>query len=177
MTVLPGAKRELAAVLAASVAWILLWCAPALAHAQLSESEPAAGETVAESSEQVRLRFNEPVDAAFSPLKVYDSSGERVDEDDARKDPGDARVIEASLEELTQGTYTVEYRVTSVDGHVVENTYDFSVISSGDSGEAANGEVGEPEAGTETGSSLHYLHYTVLGVGAVVLLVIALRRR
>ena len=157
--------------------WLLLLCGPVLAHAELSESEPAAGETVAESPEQVRLRFNEPVDAAFSPLKVYDSSGERVDEDDARKDPEDARVVEASLEELTQGTYTVEYRVTSVDGHVIEDTYDFSVISSGDSGEAESGEVGESGARTGTGASLHYLHYTALGIGAVVLLVMALRRR
>ena len=172
-----AARRRPVALLGMVGVWLLLLCGPVLAHAELSESEPAAGETVAESPEQVRLRFNEPVDAAFSPLKVYDSSGERVDEDDARKDPEDARVVEASLEELTQGTYTVEYRVTSVDGHVIEDTYDFSVISSGDSGEVANGEVGESGAGTGTGSSLHYLHYVVLGIGAVVLLAIALRRR
>jgi methionine-rich copper-binding protein CopC len=172
------ARRRPLALLGMVAVWLLLLCGPVLAHAQLSESEPAAGETVAESPEQVRLRFNEPVDAAFSPLKVYDSSGERVDEDDARKDPGDARAVEASLEELTQGTYTVEYRVTSVDGHVVEDTYDFSVISSGDSGEAEGDGVGEPGAvETEAGSWLHYLHYTVLGIGAVVLLAIALRRR
>lgn len=170
-------QRRPVALLGTAAVWLLLLCGPVLAHAELLESEPAAGETVAESPEQVRLRFNEPVDAAFGPLKVYDSSGERVDEDDARKDPGDARVVETSLEELTRGTYTVEYRVTSVDGHVVEDTYDFSVIAPGDSGEVTNGEVGEPEAGTGTGSSLHYLHYTVLGIGAVVLLVMALRRR
>ncbi len=169
------ARRRPVAILGTAAVWLLLLCGPVLAHAELKESDPAAGETVAESPEQVRLRFNEPLDAAFSPLKVYGSSGERVDEDDARKDPGDARVVEASLEELTQGTYTVEYRVTSVDGHVIEDIYDFSVISSSGSGEAEGGEVGEPEAGT--GSPLHYLPYMVLGIGAVVLLLMALRRR
>jgi methionine-rich copper-binding protein CopC len=41
----------------------------------------------------MRLRVNEPVDAEFDPLKVYDAEGNRVDEDDARIDPNDARVL------------------------------------------------------------------------------------
>lgn len=180
----------LAVASALSAAWLFSWCAPAFAHAQLAESEPSAGEVLAEGPEQVRLRFNEPVDAAFDPLKVYDSRGERVDEDDARADPEDARVVEAGLEEgLAEGTYTVEYRVTSIDGHVVEGAHDFAVNADGpgDPGEAALADDGGGGGGgaegpadreeVEAGPPVHYLHLVALAIGAVVFLAFALLRR
>jgi copper transport protein len=77
--------------------------------------------------DRVELRFSEPVDAEFSPLEVHNSEGERVDEHDARVDPEDARVVLADLEELPEGSYEVEWRVTSIDGHVVEGRYGFAV--------------------------------------------------
>jgi methionine-rich copper-binding protein CopC len=176
----------LATTLSLSAAGLFSCWAPALAHARLVEAEPSAGEVLAEGPERVRLRFNEPVDAAFDPLKVYDSAGKRVDEDDARADPEDARVVEAGLEEgLAEGTYTVEYRVTSIDGHVVEGAYDFTVGADrpGDPGDAAPADGGDaaegPEAReeAEAGSSVHYLHLLALAIGAVVFLAFALLRR
>jgi methionine-rich copper-binding protein CopC len=178
--------RILATALALSLVWLVSWCAPALAHAQLVEAEPSADEALAEGPDRVRLRFNEPVDAAFDPLNVYDSRGERVDEDDARADPEDARAVEAGLEEgLPEGTYTVEYRVTSIDGHVVEGTYDFAVGADrpGNPGDAAPADGGggeQPEAQeeqAEADSPVHYLHLVALGIGAVVFLAFALLRR
>src|SRR3712207_1562241 len=93
--------RRLVALLWLSAAWMLLGllsCLPALAHAYLVGSSPPAGSELSTSPEQVRLRFNEPVDAEFSPLEVRDSEGKRVDEDDARVDPEDARVVLADLQ-------------------------------------------------------------------------------
>ena len=173
-------------LLALSLALVALWSAPASAHAQLLEAEPSAGEVLAEGPDRVRLRFNEPVDAAFDPLKVYDSAGERVDRDDARADPEDARVVEADLEEgLAEGTYTVEYRVTSIDGHVVEGAHDFAVDADrpGDPGDAASAddgnaaEVPAAQEEAEADPSAHYLHLVALGIGAVVFLAFALLRR
>lgn len=177
--------RILATALALSLVWFVSWCAPALAHAQLVETEPSADEALAEGPDRVRLRFNEPVDAAFDPLKVYDSRGERVDEDDARADPEDARAVEATLEVLPEGNYTVEYRVTSIDGHVVEGAYDFAVVDRpGDPGAAAPADDGgggeQPEAKeeqAEADSPVRYLHLVALGIGAVVFLAFALLRR
>ena len=37
----------------------------------------SAGRRSVQAPEHVRLRFNEPVDAAFDPLKVYDAQGKR----------------------------------------------------------------------------------------------------
>jgi copper resistance protein C len=120
-------SRRLVALLCLSAVWLLLSCVPALAHARLVQEEPADGATLAESPDRVELTFSEPVDAEFSPLEVRNSEGERVDEDNARIDPADARVLIVDLEDLSEGSYTVEWRVTSIDGHVVEGEYQFAV--------------------------------------------------
>ena len=79
----------------------------------------------------MQLRFNEPVDAAFSPLKVSDQQGNRVDEDNARISSNDARLLVVDLKEgLPKGSFTVDWRVTSADGHPVTGTYSFVVDGS-----------------------------------------------
>jgi copper transport protein len=108
-------------------AWILLSCSPALAHATLIEASPPQRGTVSKPPDRVELRFSEPVDAGFDPVAVRDAEGTRVDEHDARVDPEDVRVVLADLEELPEGAYEVEWRVTSIDGHVVEGRYVFAV--------------------------------------------------
>jgi CopC domain-containing protein len=94
--------------------------------------------------ERVELRFSEPVDAEFDPVVVRNGGGVRVDKGEASVDPEDARVVLAGLEKLPEGSYTVKWRVTSIDGHVVEGRYDFAVAVVGEdqsSGDAEkNGE-------------------------------------
>ena len=168
--------RRLVALLWISVVWLLLSCVPALAHATLLQETPAAGGRLDEPPEQVRLRFNEPVDAEFDPLKVYDAEGNRVDEDDARIDPNDARVLVEGLEELSRGSYEVEWRVTSVDGHVVSGEYGFSISGSGEQGSrngAGNGN--QPAVGNGGGSFDFFPHtvvYGALSVGTLALVVV-----
>ena len=123
-----AAGRRIALLAGLAAAWLLLSCAPALAHATLVGASPPRGGEVPESPEQVELRFTEPVGAEFDPVVVRDAGGARVDARDARVDPGDARVVLADLEkELPGGPYTVEWRVTSIDGHVVKGRYGFAV--------------------------------------------------
>jgi methionine-rich copper-binding protein CopC len=150
-------SRRLVTLLWLSAVWLLLSCAPALAHARLVQEEPAEGAALAESPDRVELRFSEPVDAEFSPLEVHNSEGERVDEDNARIDPADARVLIVDLEELSEGSYTVEWRVTSIDGHVVEGRYGFAVTNAGEDRQPsdARGAEGSERAGgqAEQGSA------------------------
>jgi copper resistance protein C len=133
----PGTWR-LAALLGLSAAWLLLLCAPALAHARLVETYPTGGGILAEPPEQVQLLFNEPIEAEFEPLEVYDQGGERVDEDDARVSPNDAKLLVADLGGLSEGSYTVEWRVTSADAHPISGAYEFVVDTpAADAGEGA----------------------------------------
>jgi copper resistance protein C len=180
-------NRRLVALLWLSAAWLLLSCVPALAHARLVQEEPAGGATLAESPDRVELTFSEPVDAEFSPLEVRNSEGERVDEDNARIDPADARVLIVDLEELSEGSYTVEWRVTSIDGHVVEGRYEFVVTEAEEDqppgeargeGQKAEEHAGhterEPAAqdGAQDGSA-PILAYSALSLGVLAVVVAA----
>jgi copper resistance protein C len=168
-------SRQLVALLWLSAVWLLLSCVPALAHARLVQEEPADGATLAESPDRVELRFSEPVDAEFSPLEVHNSEGERVDEDNARIDPADARVLIVDLEELSEGSYTVEWRVTSIDGHVVEGRYAFAVTKAGEDqqrgdtrgaeGAGGQGEQGSAAQGGAQETSAPILLYSALSLG------------
>lgn len=83
----------------------------------------------------VRVQFNEPVEAAFTPLMVYDRAGNRVDKGDGQVDPGDRSAVIVGLKALPEGFYTVSYRVTSADGHPVEGAYGFTVGARSPQGE------------------------------------------
>jgi methionine-rich copper-binding protein CopC len=176
-------SRRFVALMGLSIAWLLLSCVPALAHARLVQEKPADGADLTESPDRVELRFSEPVDAEFSPLEVVrNSEGERVDKDNARVDPDDARVLVVDLEELTEGSYTVQWRVTSIDGHVVQGRYGFAVTTAGEGehpsdareaeGQPAKEHAGHPERepavqdGAQDGSA-PILAYSALSLGVL----------
>ncbi len=171
-------SRRLVTLLWLSAVWLLLSCVPALAHARLVQEEPADGATLANSPDRVELTFSEPVDAAFSPLEVRDSDANRVDKDNAHVDPDDARVLVVDLKELTEGSYTVEWRVTSIDGHVVEGSYGFAVTDArgdqppsdtrraeGSEATAGQGEQGSAAQGGAQETSAPILLYSALSLG------------
>jgi methionine-rich copper-binding protein CopC len=168
--------RRLVVLLWLSVGWLLLSCVPAMAHATLVQQTPAAGARLAEPPEQARLRFNEPVDAEFDPLKVYDAEGKRMDEDDARIDPNDARVLVEGLEELPRGSYKVEWRVTSVDGHVISGKYGFSVTGSGGQDFQNGANKGNRPAESNGESALEVFPrtvvYSALSIGVLALMIV-----
>lgn len=113
--------------LVALVAVVLLVPALARAHAELVHSEPAAGAVLEQAPTKVRLTFNEPIEPEFFALEVYSAQAARVDQGDAQIADDDIAALETSLQELAPGTYTVSWRVLSIDGHVVQDTFTFSV--------------------------------------------------
>jgi copper transport protein len=134
--------------------WFLLACAPALAHANLVGASPRPGGEVSKPPERVELRFSEPVDAEFDPVVVRTVSGARVDAHNAHVDPEDARVVLADLERVLEGSYTVKWRVTSIDGHVVDGRYAFAVAAAGEdrpSEDAGNRATTAEAAGAHSG--------------------------
>lgn len=108
---------------------LLLLVSPPLAaaHAVLVASSPPRRATLARPPERVALTFNERVEPAYSRMSVWDESGRRVDATDAGVDPRDPRVLAVSLPALPPGRYTVRFRVLSIDGHIVESSFAFTV--------------------------------------------------
>ena len=166
---------RLAALLGLSVVWLFSLCTPVWAHAELIETEPEDEAALAEVPEQVRLRFNEPIVAEFDPLEVRDQQGNRADEDNARVDPDDARVLVADLKELPEGQYAAEWRITSIDGHVIEDTFDFTVTDSDVS--ELPGDAGEPVSESSGGGVTRMAIIGILGLSIAAALGVVLRRR
>ena len=99
----------------------------ALAHALLVKAEPPRRAVLAKAPTQVRLWFNEEIEDAYSSLVVLDAGKHPVSEVKFQLAPDDRKSIVLPLPELAPGKYSVKFRVLSVDGHVVESYFDFTV--------------------------------------------------
>lgn len=139
-----AAIPTLVAPLVLAVLWMAWHAAPALAHAELLRATPTDSETLSEQPGEVRLVFDEPVRAEFDPIKVTDEEGNRVDAEDARALSDEPDVVVASLDALPEGSYTVEWRITSADGDPISGEYGFAV-------NASAAVVGEEDAAADRG--------------------------
>jgi methionine-rich copper-binding protein CopC len=101
--------------------------APADAHALLVKSVPAARAALNRAPDRVQLWFNERLEPAFSTASVWSAAGAQVDRQDALVGPDDAKRLTVTLPGLEPGSYTVRFRVLSVDGHIVEASFLFTV--------------------------------------------------
>ena len=113
--------------LIASLAGAVMLATPAGAHAVLVRSTPPGRATLAEKPDRVQLWFNERLEPAFSSVSVWSSAGTQVDAGDARVGPEDAKRLSVTLPPLPPGAYSVRYRVLSVDGHVVDSSFSFTI--------------------------------------------------
>ena len=99
--------------------------APALAHDELTGSDPAAGAVVRSLPVQVRLFFQEPPEPAPISVHVAGPDGRPVDAAGPRLS---GSTITVPLARSTRaGTYAVGYRIMSDDGHPVSGTIRFTV--------------------------------------------------
>jgi methionine-rich copper-binding protein CopC len=101
--------------------------APALAHSMLVKAEPPRRAVLAKAPAQVRLWFNEEIEGNYASMVVIDAEKHPVTEVKPQLAPDDRKSIVLPLPELIPGKYSVKFRVLSVDGHVVESSFDFTV--------------------------------------------------
>jgi methionine-rich copper-binding protein CopC len=106
---------------------ICMYTAPAWAHSMLVKAEPPRRAVLAKAPAQVRLWFNEEIEGDYASLVVLNAEKHPVTESHPQLAPDDRKSIVLPLPELVPGKYSVKFRVLSVDGHVVESTFDFTV--------------------------------------------------
>jgi methionine-rich copper-binding protein CopC len=99
----------------------------ALAHAFLTRASPAVGSTIRSAPSEITLRFTENVEPAFSTVQVTGPHGDRVDGGDLHVDSKEPAVLRASLKPLAPGTYKVAWRAVSVDTHITNGDFTFTV--------------------------------------------------
>ncbi|CUQ66831.1 copper resistance CopC family protein [Candidatus Nitrospira inopinata] len=100
---------------------------PAHAHSKLVKSEPPQRAVLSKPPEHVRLWFNEEIEGDYATLVVLDAAKHPVTDLKPHVAQDDAKSIVLPLPELQPGKYSVKFRVLSVDGHVVESSFDFVV--------------------------------------------------
>lgn len=126
----PGKVSRLALPLSLSA--LLLTGQGALGHAYVDRSEPPAGARLEEVPPAVCIWYTEPVEKAFSRVVVTDAAGNRVDDEEqlkkSRRRFGASEQLTVPLRPIGPGTYTVDWQVLSIDTHVTEGRFTFTVL-------------------------------------------------
>jgi copper resistance protein C len=114
-----------------SILLIMLLMVPASSwgHAYLVKSSPARRAMLSIPPTRVALWFNERLEAQFSQLSIWNAEGQQVDGGDVQVGPDDSKRLSVGIPTLPAGSYTVKYRVLSVDGHIVEAEFPFTIRS------------------------------------------------
>ena len=97
------------------------------AHAFLDRASPAVGSTVHTPPTEVRIQFSEALEPAYSTAHVEDASGTSVGTGDAHIDQTERSVLIVPVGALKPGRYKVIWQVLSVDTHVTNGTFSFTV--------------------------------------------------
>jgi copper transport protein len=118
-------------------------CAPVLAralpaspsatffHATLRSSSPAAGSTLDRAPDRIRLVFSEEIEPSLGSIRLIDASG-RATRLAVAGDPRDVTALVASAPAgMANGTYRVEWRIVSEDGHPMDGSFEFTIAASG----------------------------------------------
>src|SRR2546426_6828867 len=101
---------------------------PAMAHALLASSQPAAGSNLSSAPTEVVLTFAEAPDPKLSSVQVLSSTGTSVTTGPATGVAGSPTKLRVGLKALQPGVYTVAWTtVSSVDGHLARGSFAFGV--------------------------------------------------
>ena len=120
---IPTCARGFVLALMASVLGVGL----ALGHSGLQRAEPPVESTLKRPPREVKLYFSERLEPDYSTVQVRDGRGAQVDRLDPHVDPANPLLLRVTLQSLEHGTYTVIWRVLSVDSHVTEGRFTFRV--------------------------------------------------
>jgi methionine-rich copper-binding protein CopC len=120
---------QLLAALAVLAVLALTGAGAASAHAIRISADPAPDSAVDKGPERVSGTFNEQLQTSFAAMTVVGPDGNLWS-----TGPTDVQgaVASVGLRPLGPvGTYTVNYRVTSADGHVVSGSWSFRLTTAG----------------------------------------------
>jgi methionine-rich copper-binding protein CopC len=110
------------------VAGYLLLVAPAVwAHAYLVKSVPAQRAVLYRAPARIQLWFNERLESGFSSLSIRDADGKQIEIGKSEVTADDPKQLSATIKPLPAGRYFVKFRVLSVDGHIAEDQFPFTI--------------------------------------------------
>ena len=99
----------------------------ALAHASLVDSFPAKGQVMTASPAEIRITFNEHVEARYCRIKLVSGAGKNFDADRPAADKANPNAIVAAIPVLKPGTYSARWTAVGSDGHKTHGDFSFTV--------------------------------------------------
>lgn len=119
-------RRARAAFLAFALV-IALPTATAFADATLESSAPAAG-SAGESPQEIVATFDQDLREEGSSIELLDPEGVAIATGGV--DPADpSRLLISDLTDLPDGAYQVRWVAASIDGHLIRDTWEFTVAA------------------------------------------------
>lgn len=106
---------------------ILLWAftGRSLAHATLVEATPQPGTTLAEPPEEIYLFFNERLSGGT--IEIFGANFEEFLSEPVEATGEYSRELRTPCPSLPDGTYTVNWKAISRDGHEISGSFQFGV--------------------------------------------------
>lgn len=99
----------------------------AMAHATLVKSDPPRRASLSLPPKQIQLWFNEKIEGTYASVTVLDSNKKPMTENSPEVVLDDPKSVILNIPLMEPGRYIVQYRVMSVDGHVIASSFDFSI--------------------------------------------------
>ena len=174
----PGAmvRRWMRVVLATMLATMLAALAvlgfstsPALAHAELLSTDPLAGAVLDTAPDAVTLTFSEGIDIGLGAIRLFDGSGDAVEVGAAEHPDGGSSTVRIDLPLLRNGSYVVDWRVVSADGHPIQGAFTFQVGPTSDlQAGILDDIIGSDHTGRPAGIALSVSRGVVIAAIAVV---------
>jgi methionine-rich copper-binding protein CopC len=117
--------KRFVAALAAAIAMSLE--PGAQAHAFLDNATPKVGAVVTVVPKAIRMQFTQPIEPAFSHIRLFAQDGKPVNTGPAATDPSDqTQLIAPIVGALAPGRYEVRWDVLSVDTHRTNGHFPFT---------------------------------------------------
>lgn len=137
--------RRLAALLLLIVAMAVSGTPLAWAHAVRVAADPAPDATVSSGPARVSATFNEQMQSSFAAMTVVGPDGNLWSE--GAPEVQGATVSVAVRPLGPTGSYTVNYRVTSADGHVASGSWSFTLAVAGNGPPGPSASAGVADSG------------------------------
>jgi methionine-rich copper-binding protein CopC len=85
------------------------------------------GSTITGAPHVLELHFSEKIDPAASDVKVFDAANHPIDKCNCHQTKRATDSLVINLPPLKPGKYQVKWRVTAIDSHVSNGSFQFQV--------------------------------------------------
>ncbi len=116
--------RRLPRVAVVAVILVLASTSPAVAHAELVDSDPDEGAVLAQAPAVITFTFSESVRGVPDGVEVLDATGDPIASSSRTRDKA---LLVTLDDEVGTGSLVVAWRVVSADGHPITGTLTFAV--------------------------------------------------